>query len=90
MRAVEISVLDRVGQVDGIITDEVEGCVAVDFLIGEGEGLGSGGVFARQAVGAVIDRSCYGLAIILSVVKIAVEARMVREARNFRVPPPLE
>jgi len=73
MGAVEIGVLDRIGQVDGIATNEVEGRVAVDFLIGEGERLGCKGVLARQAVGAVIDCACYGLAVVLGVVKVAVK-----------------
>jgi hypothetical protein len=35
MGTVEIGILDRIGQVDGVATDEVNGCVAVNFLIGE-------------------------------------------------------
>jgi hypothetical protein len=45
-RAVEVGVLDRVGEVDRIAADKIEGCVALDFLIRQAETVGSERVFA--------------------------------------------
>lgn len=71
--AVEICVLDGVGQIDRVAAHKVEWRVAVDFLIGQREPLGAEGVLARQAVRRVINPAGHGVAVILNVVDVAVQ-----------------
>ncbi|MNN75793.1 hypothetical protein D3C81_1921200 [compost metagenome] len=73
MGAIEVGILDRIGKVDGVAADKIERGVAVDLLVGEGETMACGGVFASQAVGSVINGSGHRLAIIPGVVNVAVD-----------------
>ncbi|MNG18384.1 hypothetical protein D3C84_1024470 [compost metagenome] len=73
MGAIEVGILDRIGKVDGVAADKIERGVAVDLLVGEGETMACGGVFASQAVGSVINGSGHGLAIVPGVIKVTVE-----------------
>lgn len=76
--AVEVGIFDRVGQVDGVAADEIEGSVAVDFLIGQGERLGIEPVLADQAIGCGVDGPGNGLAIVAGVIQVAVEEQFAK------------
>src|SRR5687768_12643205 len=71
--AVEVGVFDRVGQVYGVAADEVEWCVAIDALPGQGKGMSLNGVFARQTVGGVVDGTGQRLAAVLRAIQVGVE-----------------
>ncbi|MNV55523.1 hypothetical protein D3C71_1477570 [compost metagenome] len=71
--AVEVGVLDRVGQVDGIATDEIEWRITVDFLIGQGETMGAQRVFTGQAVRRVVDGTGQRLTSVPGVIEVGVE-----------------
>nr|GFD54350.1 hypothetical protein [Tanacetum cinerariifolium] len=70
---VEVGVLDRVGEVDRVASDEVEGRVAIDLLPGQGKRLRTEAVLGRQAVGGVIDGPGTLTALIQCAVKVAVQ-----------------
>ncbi|MNF59058.1 hypothetical protein D3C84_406380 [compost metagenome] len=73
MGAVEVGVLDRVGEVDGVATNEIEWRVTVDFLIGQGETMGADRVSAGQAIRRIVDGTGQRLAGVPGVIEVGVE-----------------
>ncbi|MCY1296710.1 hypothetical protein D9M70_461140 [compost metagenome] len=78
MGAVEVGVLDRVGEVDRVAAHEVEGGIALDLLVGEGKGLAADLVLRQQAPGQGIDGAGTGVALVAGLVQVAVERQGVR------------